>query len=177
MKKTRTNLVLVLLVAVIFFGLANANPNALPHSILTALQGIQEAILALSEPEQEVEDNMEGYCKYLEIVANSNQVVFTVPAGEQFVLRKLISGYPERLSLINWNLSVNDEIFIDGIINRSSCQVGPNGIVVYKLEHNFPDKCVTINAGEILKIINEEEGFVLKTTIIGYFQDIQDENE
>lgn len=177
MKKTRTNLVLVLLAAAIFFGLANARPDAPPHSIVAALQGIQEALLALSELEpapQAVEPNataVEGYCEYLETAANSSQIIFTVPLGKQFVLRKLHIRFREYSFDRRWCLETNDRTVLDGgiVYNES----GGDGLK-WSGTHDFPDKCVVINAGEILKVVNEitDERYILKTTIIGYFRDI-----
>lgn len=169
MKKTRTNLVLVLLVATIFFGLANAGPDAPPHSIIAALQGIQEALLALSEPEQKNDVDTEGYCEYFETVEGSNQIAFIVPLEREFVLRKLYIAHRAGYLNTKWQLMVDDNIFVDGSI----MYVGTGGENISGV-HNFPDGCLVINAGETLKIINKifDEGFFLKTTIIGYFRDI-----
>ena len=175
MKKVSTSLVMILLVLAGFFGyamIASARPDAPPHSVLMALQGIQEALMALNEPvlePQAAEPNavvVEGYCDYLETAEDSNQVVFTVPLGKQFVLRKLYVVHRINYITGRWKLTADDIVLVSGSIVHSS-----NG----KGVHDFPDNCIVVNAGETLRVVNtlDAEMDILKTTIIGYFRDVQ----
>jgi hypothetical protein len=36
---------------------------------------------------------------------------------------------------------------------------------------DFPDRCVVVNAGETLKVVNDESS-ALKVMIVGYFHDV-----
>ncbi len=155
---------------------ATTNSNTPSYSVLTALQGIQDALVALSETElvnsaaSDVNGVVvEGYCDYGVTAEDANRAVFTVPAGRQFVLRKLYVRHREKAIWALWHLSVDGDILIDGGIVHES-----EGIK--KGVHDFPDNCIVIDAGETLRAVNEmsEDGtYILKITIIGYFRDAQ----
>ena len=151
---------------------ATTNSNAPSYSVEMALQGIQEAVssLAATEPPAPEADSVavEGYCVPTVTAEDSNRVVFTVPAGKQFVLRKLYVRHKEKNIWDSWHLSVDGDVLIDGGIVYEGYNMPRRGI------HNFPDNCVVIDAGETLSTVNEmsEDGtYTLKTTIIGYFRD------
>jgi len=115
----------------------------------------------------------EGYCRSFVVPADSNQVIFTVPDGKRFVLLKLY--YTGGVLQMDWNLTVDDSLFIDGGI------VDFNGeIVNYHLiwgfplagKRDFPSQCAVVYAGETLSAV-ESAGSGAKLTIIGYFYDVQ----
>ena len=171
----------IVLVAIVVVALALAaspsltatpNSNTPSYSVSEALQGIQEAVSSLAVASTTKEVNSvatEGYCEYIETAEDSNQVVLIVPAGRQFVLRKLYARHREKSIWDLWHLEVDGNVLIDGgIIHELYGQK--------KGAHDFPDNCVVINAGETLRAVNEmtEDGsYTLKTTIIGYFRDTQ----
>jgi hypothetical protein len=130
-----------------------ATPNTPSDSLLLALQDIQEAIASLSE-------SKEGYWEYFEIPADSNQVLVTVPAGKQFVLREL---YCPR-TWLGWQLNVDDEVYFKSIQTQAGKQV------LYI--HNFPDECVAFGPGTTLTFVNNNTD-VLDMTVVGYFRDAQ----
>ena len=176
MKAKIVIVVFLILTVVVTFSLpplaATPNSNTPSYSVLTALQGIKDAVTSLAAAEAAPEANsvaVAGYCIPTVIAEDSNQVVFTVPAGRQFVLRKLYVRHSDNFIRDYWHLSVDGDVLIDGGIVYES-----NGIK--KGTHNFPDNCVVIDAGKTLSAVNEmsEDGtYTLKTTIIGYFRDTQ----
>jgi hypothetical protein len=170
----KKNLILILLVIVGIFGLSRlvAEPTGQPHSVLTALQGIQDALITLAEQPPvmgvktagEIDPNattIEGYCGDLELVADSNQVVFTVPLGRQFVLRKLYVYHKTSQVTHLWQLTADDAVLVPGSIAAFGQGV-----------HDFPDNCVIVNAGETLKAVNDWS-YVFHATIIGYLRNAE----
>lgn len=163
MKKVSPNLVVVLLAITGFWCysmLTPARAEAPTNSILEALQGIQEAIVSLSAPR-------EGYWEYFETPADSNQVLVTVPAGKQFVLREL---YCPRSIWPDWQLNVDDEVYFTSEQLFVSVQTGVSSTFNYV--HNFPDECVAFGPGITLTFINDSAS-VLDMTVVGYFRDSQ----
>ena len=112
------------------------------------------------------ERTREGYCKFFTVEPNSTETIFTVPVSKQFVLRKM---YAFTDTGTGWFLTLNDELFIDGIINRT----GTIGNCQYF--HDFHDKCVIVRTGETLKAVNPilNPIYEASITLIGYFEDIQ----
>ena len=149
---------------------ATPNSNTPSYSVLAALQGIQEAVSSLNvaEPAKDVNSvAVVGYCRSAVTAEDAYQAVFTVPAGRQFVLRKLYVRHREKAIWDLWHLSVDGDILIDGGIVHES-----EGIK--KGVHDFPDNCIVSDAGETLSTVNEmsEDGtYILTTTIIGDFRD------
>ncbi len=176
----KANLILLAVLVAVFVAwvaipplTATPNSNTPSYSVSEALQGIQEAVssLATASTTKEKEVNSvatEGYCEYIETAEDSNQVVLIVPAGRQFVLRKLYVRHREKAIWDYWHLSVDGDVLIDGGIVYELSDSPRHGA------HDFPDNCVVIDAGKTLRAVNEmsEDGtYTLKTTIIGYFRD------
>ncbi|MHC4641628.1 MAG: hypothetical protein ACYS32_08285 [Planctomycetota bacterium] len=121
----------------------------------------------------------QGYCRTFVVPADTNQVIFTVPDGKRFVLLRLYVAPDYWLwhpMFENWNLTVDDELFINNRINRIEINgdpAFPAGVSDnYKYVHDFPDRCAVVNDGETLTATNNgEEEF--SSTIIGYFYDVQ----
>lgn len=103
----------------------------------------------------------EGFYEFFEIAPNSSQTILVAPEGKRFVLLKLYTT--THYSNYNWQLTINGTLFIGGeiYINYSN-QV-----------HDFPDKCVVVNSGEILKAENFAHSVsynTLRLVVIGYFE-------
>ena len=133
----------------------------------TLLETQQTILDAVASPERE------GFCQYFETPADSNQVALTVPVGKRFVLLKLHNVTLGGGVSAQWRLTVNDNLWIDGKITYSKQEFG------YRTDigtHTFPDRCVVIDAGDILKIentiTNVTPNNTLATTIIGYYYDV-----
>lgn len=110
----------------------------------------------------------EGYCRTFVLPADSNQVIFTVPDGKRFVLLKLYAYETD------WNLTVDDSLFIDGsIIDFRSRNLGIHLVYGFPIvgDRDFPSRCAVVYAGETL---SASSGYkTVKLTIIGYFYDVQ----
>ena len=166
-----TNIVVVVLVMAGLLGYTllvqagNLEPSTPPAPTMKTLQEVYDAASGgINE--------REGFCQYFETPADSNQVLLTVPAGKRFVLLKLytsnISSWPS-----GWTLTVNDNLFIDGDnIIKFVYQTGSANATIYRFMHDFPDRCVVVNANQVLKVVNDN-GIPLKMTIIGYLYDVQ----
>ena len=168
-KKVSTNLVIVLLVLVGLLGYTllvqagSLEPTAAPAPTMKTLQEVYDAASAgINE--------REGFCQYFETPADSNQVMLTVPTGKRFVILKLhTTGYSLH-SPTKWRVTVNNETLINGKIVYGGHH---GGGVTQNNTHDFPDRCVTVNEGDTLKFVNDEEvGCTIYTTIIGYYYDI-----
>lgn len=163
MKKVSTNLIVILLAMAGLWGysmLTPARAEAPTNSVLEALQGIQEAIVSLSE-------SKEGFWEYYETPADSNHVLVAVPAGKQFVLREL---YCPRTIGSDWQLNVDDEVYFtnEQLLVSAQTSVG----YTYNYVHNFPDECVAFGPGVTLTFINDSAS-ILDMTVVGYFRDSQ----
>jgi hypothetical protein len=103
-------------------------------------------------------EEREGYYKVLEIPSNQTLPIFTVPEGKCFVLLQLTANN------LPWDIQVNGTDFIDGELIMYDYTSGR------KMSHDFPDRCVTVNSGETLSVVNFG-GSTIKLNIIGYFYD------
>lgn len=171
-KQKRTVIVMAVALAGLLTALTlvmadDSKSNAPPHLLIQTLQEIREVIVSsTSESEEKI-----GYCQYFEVASQSSEVAFTVPEGKRFVLLKLYCTQPT----INWSLTVNDNLFIDGSINKFRfesirCSCDRNH---YQYVHDFPDGCVVVDADQTLNIVFDDTAGFLKMTIIGYFYDVE----
>ena len=147
---------------------AFANPNGTGQPVMSALVGIQDAIMALGgEPEQAEKEWYQGHFK---IEPSQNDALFIVPAGRQFVLTRLyVYPYGDKGSTL-WHLAANETTILNGSIIKYSYTTNQGGMT-YKYEHDFPDGCITVDANEVLNTVNEDVGS-LDITTIGYFRDM-----
>ena len=88
------------------------------------------------------------------------------------VLRQLRNFASGGASYNNWDLYIDDVLFIPGDIVYYGWQEhgGTGDEEVLRFVHNFPDGCVVVNEGETLKIVNGQHGMNLYATIIGHFE-------
>jgi hypothetical protein len=153
---------------VIFGDAANWDPPGPPAPTMTSLEGIYAAVSTASSGIAE----REGFCQYFEVPKNSTVEILTVPAGKRFVLLKLHFTGPYLSHYTTWHLTVDDSLFIAGIIN----EVVRTTETSYSPVHDFPDRCVVVNAGQTLRAVNEWDAggpdIPYKVHVIGYFCDV-----
>lgn len=120
----------------------------------------------------------EGYCKFFTVAPESSDTILVVPDGKRFVLRKLYANF-ESLIRYEWQLTVDDLLFIDGAINIRGAQAvykSFNNVTthepVYQGVHDFPDQCVVVNSGETLKAQNLHTQHEVRMTFIGYYENV-----
>jgi hypothetical protein len=113
-------------------------------------------------------DEREGYSAVFEV--NQPMTIFTVPQGKRFVLLQLNSHYD------NYGvhgqciiLKADERIIVDG--KTLFFLYGSFAI----LNHDFPDRCVTVNAGEALNLTlhdNCNSEITPVINIVGYFYNV-----
>ncbi len=162
-KKVNKSLVVVLLVLAGLLSYAlltqagNLEPSAAPAPTMRTLGEIYDAASGgINE--------REGYCKCLEVPAQTTETILTVPTGKRFVLLKLQAKCSNPYS---WTLTVDDNILFDGNIYYR----GDKDSLGYW--DDFPDRCVVLNEGEVLKAVCTSTSFPLMVVLIGYFYDVQ----
>jgi hypothetical protein len=137
----------------------NLEPNTLPAPTMKTLNEIYDAVIGVSQ--------REGYIGHFDLPADSNVVCFIVPAGKQFVLLNLTFRYDYSASRRKAYLTVNGN-FLTGYPYLRSYTDPTSMVQSYA---DFPDRCVVVNAGETLKVVNDESS-ALKVMIVGYFHDV-----
>lgn len=173
-------IILIILTVLVLAGVAPSGaggPTAeLKQATIDALNEISEAIASIPV----IDEQREGFCKSFEVPHDSNTVVFTVPEGQRFVLRKLYAYIPTdyKNDLTDWLLVRNDKVFIDGKISVFGTDVEANIYhdwgFVHRCVHEFPDKCVVVNSGQTLKAFNTcQHTYPFYMTIIGYFCEVE----
>lgn len=135
-------------------------PSAPPEPTMKTLDEIYNAVIGVSQ--------REGYIGHFNLPTDSNVVCFTVPAGESFVLLKLVFRYDSATWRRKAYLTSNDNFLTGYPYLRSYTSES-----FYTQNFaDFPDRCVVVNAGEVLKVVNEEP-YALNAMIVGYFYDIE----
>jgi hypothetical protein len=134
-------------------------PSGPPAPTMKTLNEIYDAVIGVSQ--------REGYIGHFGLPADSNVVCFIMPAGKQFVLLNLTFRYDDSVSRRKAYLTVNGN-FLTGYPYLRSYTDPANMIQSYA---DFPDRCVVVNAGETLKVVNDESS-ALKVMIVGYFHDV-----
>lgn len=153
---------IVLFIGYAVFAATTDNPS---RSMVSALAGIQDAILSLTAEEPAKEKDW--YHGHYKIEPAQNDALFAVPEGRQFVLLRLYSA-PEWPYSTDWYLAANETSILDGLINKYSYE---GGKVTYKYEHDFPDGCITVNTKETLNAVNNDT-LSLSIMVVGYFRDM-----
>jgi hypothetical protein len=138
-------------------------PNGPPAPTMKTLNEIYDAVIAGSSGISE----REGYLKHVDVDPCSTYTFFTVPTGKRFVLLNLTFRYDYSEFRRKAYLTVNGN-FLTGYPYLRSYTDPLNMIQSYA---DFPDRCVVVNAGETLKVVNDESS-ALKVMIVGYFHDV-----
>lgn len=144
------------------------------RGIVESLDRIYEAVGSISDVP--AVEQREGFCKSLEVAGDSNEIVLVVSEGEQFILRKLyaIGGLNNAEWTTQWFLAVDNNLFIDGKINYFGWEEkNASHKEICRFVHDFPDKCVVVDAGQTLQAFNGHSWEPLQITVIGYFYNIE----
>jgi len=135
----------------------NLEPNSPPGATMKTLNEIYDAVTASSSGISQ----REGYINHLDIVSGGSAALFTVAAGKQFVLLKMVIHSPEMYLTKNSNFLTGKYYTCNVIINSQQ-----------KTFMDFPDRCVILNAGESLGIRNGSTS-TQAAMVVGYFCNAQ----
>jgi hypothetical protein len=162
-KDKRTKVVAGILVLAGLLGIwtlataGNLEPNAPPAPTMKTLNEIYDAVTSISQ--------REGYIGHFDVPADSNMPCLPndgiVPTGKQFVLLKLVLHHSDM------KLTKNGS-FLTGASYTVNYTEGTTG----KTFMDFPDRCVVVNEGESLRIVNPS-GSPRKAMIVGYFHSVE----
>jgi hypothetical protein len=101
----------------------------------------------------------QGFCRSLDVAGITTQTLVTVPAGKELVLMKL---YASDTGGGSWQLTSDSDLLLDGHITNKS-YTDRFGYI-----HDFPDRCVVVDAGKTLKAVGLMDGNTVHLTVIGY---------
>jgi hypothetical protein len=137
-------------------------PSEPPGPTMKTLDEIHDAVIGVSQ--------REGRLQHVSVDPCSTCTFFTVAEGQQFVLLSLTFRYDDSASRRKAYLTVNEN-FLTGYPYLRSYTDPASYIQSYA---DFPDRCVVVNAGETLKVVNSESttGTVLRAMIVGYFHNV-----
>jgi hypothetical protein len=141
----------------------NLEPNAPPAPTMKTLNEIYDAVIAGSSGVSE----RQGYWQDVNVGALSSYNFFTVPTGKQFVLLK-VTMLGNATQPNNFNAYLTDGNFsMSSRYMRYYADLNNFGFCY----EDFPDRCVVVNAGNTLRIINNDS-FLEKVKIVGYFHNV-----
>lgn len=164
MKEEKAKIIVCVLIIACISGLwtlvtaGDLEPSASPAPTMKTLDEIYDAAASVSQ--------REGYIGHFNVSGGSNAVCLTVPAGKQFVLLKIIFRYDSTAKRQAY-LTVDDD-FLTGYPYLRSYMDNYNYIQSFA---DFPDRCVTVDAEGVLKVVNDESG-TLNAMVVGYYYDV-----
>jgi hypothetical protein len=156
------SVVAVVVLSALFVNAGKLEPNQPPGPTMKTLQEVYDAASSgINE--------REGHIQHIGTEANTSEDILTVQAGKRFVLLRLNLWFAgSSHAMPNWYLAVNGTPWLRGYITYA----GYNGGIVDTAIHDFPDRCLVVNAGETLTIVNTQGIHRMDTQIIGYFYNV-----
>ena len=166
MNEEKAKIAVYLLIFVGLLGLwtiaaaGDLEPSGAPAPTMKTLDEIYDA--AAGGPQRE------GYIGHFDVSSGSNAVCFTVSAGKKFVLFKVVFHYSDSALRRRAYLTADDN-FLTGYPYLRFYSDSPSYIM--QSFADFPDGCVVVSAGEVLKIVNDES-YPLNAMVVGCFYDV-----
>ena len=112
----------------------------------------------------------EALSEYVLVGPQNSEEVYEVPAGKRLVILQVHADLTD--SPTSWDLYTgNDDVLINGRIAKVN-----TSSIIYQFWHDFPDRCVVVEAGETLSVRNRYGGAStqpnLHLTVVGYTYDV-----
>ena len=152
-------LVLVAMGGLTYLAVAgDTEPSAPPGATMRTLEEVYDAVNATSAGISE----RENYCRYFNFGSSTGYTeILTVEGGKRLVILQMFV-----LPSDGWVMYVDDEVFL---VCKPICYDSTS--TPTKQMWDFPDRCVVVDGGQTLKLLNPG-GNDHWIQIIGYFYDV-----